>query len=281
MSHEPRSVDANDARSESKSSQIETIAPRRRIVLLGASNLALSLPRVVEASRAAWGAPLEFFVAMGYGRSYGQESKFFGKKFPGILQCAIWDALERAHALPTSAIVADVGNDLAYEAPVDTVAEWVATALDRLAQHNARTALNNVPIESLRTVGAIRYPVLRSLLFPSCRLSRGELLSRAEALSYELANIAKTREIPAFSANGTWYGIDPIHPRRRSAGEIWRTLIGALDPVAPAPIWARPRRADATALRRATMAWWMSDRRALNASPRSARLSDGSTVALF
>lgn len=263
------------------SSQIETIAPRRRVVLLGASNLALSLPRVIEASRAAWGAPLEFFVAMGYGRSYGQESKFFGKKFPGILQCAIWDALVRAHALPTSAIVADVGNDLAYEAPVETVAAWVETALDRLAQRGAQPAVNNVPIESLRTVGAVRFHVLRSLLFPSCRLSRGELLRRAEALNEGIANLAKTREIPAFSAKGAWYGVDPIHPRRRSAGEIWRLMIGALDPLAAPPNWSRPNRSDARALRRATAAWWMSNRRVAHASPPTAQLRDGTTVALF
>ncbi len=281
MSQSASSADANNARSAPTSSQIETIAPRQRVVLLGASNLALSLPRVIEASRAAWGAPLEFLVAMGYGRSYGQQSKFFGKKFSGILQCAIWDALERADALPTNAIVADVGNDLAYEAPVETVAAWVETTLDQLARHAARTALNNVPIEPLRTVGTVRFHVLRSLLFPSCRLSRGELLVRADALSEKLAALAETREIPVFSASEAWYGIDPIHPRRRSAGEIWRLLIGALDPLASAPTWTRPSRSDASALRRATAAWWMGNRRAGHRSPPTAQLRDGSTVALF
>jgi hypothetical protein len=268
----------NDA---SQFSQIETRDPSLRVILLGASNLSLCFSNVIATARALFAQPIDFHVAMGFGRSYGQESKFFGKKFSGILQCAIWDALERAPALPTSAIVADVGNDLAYEAPVDKVAAWVAMALDRLAHHGAQTALNNVPIESLRTVGAIRYHLLRSLLFPSCRLSRGELLSRAEALSDKLANIAKTREITAFSANGAWYGIDPIHPRRRSAGEIWRLLISELDSVASAPIWTRPSRDDARAIRRATISWWMSDRRVAHTAPKTAQLRDGTTVALF
>jgi hypothetical protein len=174
-------------------SQFETRTPPQRVVLLGASNLSLRLSRVVEAARAMWNAPLEFFVAAGFGRSYGQESKFFGKKFSGILQSDLWTALERAPRAATVANLANVGNDLAYEASVESVVEWVATTLDRLAAHDARIALNNVPLESLRTVGEIRFRVLRTILFPRCRLSRGELLARAERLSEAPARLAESR----------------------------------------------------------------------------------------
>jgi hypothetical protein len=162
-------------------SQFETYVRPQRVVLLGASNLALALPRVIASARAALGAPLEFFVAAGCGRSYGQNSKFFWKNFSGILQSEIWSALDRAAPAPTVAIVADVGNDLAYERRVEQVVEWVTAALDRLARHGARIALNNVPLGSLARVGAVRYALLRAALFPSCRVPRGELLRRTLA----------------------------------------------------------------------------------------------------
>ncbi len=212
-------------------SQFETCEPQQHVVLLGASNLSIMFPTIVESLRAMFAHPIELHVAKGFGRSYGLHSKFFGKKFPGILSSGLWPALNRARPLPTVAIVADIGNDLAYEAPVDKIVEWVERALDRLAIHDARVALNNLPIESLRGVGTARYYAFREVLFPNCKLSRGEIIDRAERLSERLSQLAVTREISAFSAERGWYGLDPIHPRLASAGEIWSRMLGALSSV--------------------------------------------------
>jgi hypothetical protein len=250
-------------------------------VLLGASNLSLSFPRVIEAARALWCGPLEFFVAMGFGRSYGQESKFFGKKISGILQSEIWSALDRAPRAPTVAILADVGNDLAYEAPVESLVAWVATTLDRLTAIDARLVLNNLPLESLRSIGAIRFRVFRSILFPRCRLTRDELLRRAEALSGRLGELAAERKIPAFAGENAWYGLDPIHPRRRAAGEIWQRMLSALEPSGRMPAWTAPPRGDAKLLRRIHAESWSPEALRRDAPPPSAQLADGSTVALF
>ncbi len=262
-------------------SQFENSSAPLRVVLLGASNLSLSFPRIVATARALWPRPLEFFIAMGFGRSYGQESKFFRKKFSGILQSDLWTALDRAPHAPTVALVADVGNDLAYEAPVESIRAWVTTTLDRLAAHDAQVVLNNLPIESLRTVGAVRYGVLRSILFPRCRLPRNEMLARAESLSAALAELAELRKTPAFSGENAWYGLDPIHPRRAVAGEIWRRMMAALSGAAELPEWARPTRDVARQLRRVHAHSWSCDASRRDLSAPVARLADGTTVAIF
>ena len=209
----------------------------------------MTFPKVIATARAMFARPLEFYVAMGHGRSYGQESKFFRKKFSGILQSDLWAALQCAPRAQTVAIVADVGNDLAYGAPVETVVAWIDETLARLAQHDARVVLNNLPIESLHSVGELRYRLLKALLFPRSGLSRTAMRERAAALSEALERIAQTREIPVFAGENAWYGFDPIHPRRVRAGEIWRRMLAALDPAAVATAWARPTRADARQLR--------------------------------
>lgn len=262
-------------------SQIETIETRRRFVLLGASNLSMSFPKVVELARATSEGPAEFFVAMGLGRSYGQESKFFGKKFSGILKCGIWTALDHAPARETVAVIADVGNDLAYGAPVETIIAWVEEALDRLARHGAKVVLNNVPIASLRTVGALRFWTMRTLLFPRCGLSRRELLDRAEALSEALEKVAQEREIPAFSGEIAWYGFDPIHPRRARAGEIWTRMLGAYATSNEQFAWAAPSRDDARRLRRLHADSWAHSQASNDGAPPRARLADGTTLELF
>jgi hypothetical protein len=276
---------SNDFSNSAQLSQIETRSEARevaqRVILLGASNLALTFPKVVATARITWRAPLEMFVAMGFGRSYGQESKFFGKKIPGILQSDLWSALDAAPRMPTVAILADVGNDLAYEVPVETVVEWMTTTLDRLAASGARVALNNVPIESLRSVGALRFRVLRSILFPRCRLSRSALLTRAEALSGALDDLARRRKIPVFSGENAWYGLDPIHPRRASAGEIWKRMFAALDASGRVPTWMHLPRGEARQLRQLHARSWSRDARRGAVVTSTLRLVDGTTVALF
>jgi hypothetical protein len=264
-----------------KSSQIETREGPMRVVLLGASNLSIMFPTIVESARANFAQPLEMFVAKGFGRSYGQQSKIFAKKFSGILQSGLWATMDRARSLPTVAIVADIGNDLAYETPVDTLVGWIEATLDRLAEHDARVVLNNVPLASLQTVGWARYHVFREMLFPSCRLSRRELISRAERLSERLALVASDRKIPVFSGEIEWYGLDPIHPRWPAAGQIWSRMIGELvGPGLTVPL-ARPAPAEAFKLRRLRPESWVQFGFQRRASQPCARLTDGTIISLY
>jgi hypothetical protein len=268
----------NDA---SQFSQIETRDPSLRVILLGASNLSLCFSNVIATARALFAQPIDFHVAMGFGRSYGQESKFFGKKFSGILQSDLWRALECAPRVQTVAIVADVGNDLAYEAPVEVVTQWVRETLDRLAAHDAKTSLNNVPLEALVGVGALRYRVMKTLLFPRSALTRDVMRERAEALSANLDELARERKIPVFSGDSTWYGFDPIHPRRRARGAIWQRLLGALAGHDASPTWAAATRDDARRLRALNAQFWSRELVSNGSSAPAARLADGSTITLY
>jgi hypothetical protein len=262
-------------------SQIETREPQLRVVLLGASNLSMMFPTIVETARAMFAQPLEMFVAKGFGRSYGQQSKFFGKKFPGILQSGLWSSMDRAAPLPMVAIMADIGNDLAYEAPVARIVDWVDAALDRLQSRGAKVVLNNIPLASLRTVGAMRFHFLRKVLFPSCRLSRTELLRRAEGLSEALLRLAQERKTPVFSGEIAWYGLDPIHPRRRNAGEIWQRMLAELIPRDSGAQLVRPRSVEQLQLHRLRPESWVQFGAERQASQPRARLADGTTIALY
>ena len=262
-------------------SQFETPAPQRRVVLLGASNLSIMFPTVVESARAMFAQPLEMFVAKGLGRSYGQQSKFFGKKISGILQSGLWDAMGRAPTLPTVAVIADIGNDLAYEAPVETIIQWVEATLDRLAATSAQVVLNNLPLTSLQSVGAVRYGVFRELLFPGCRLSRPELLRRAERLSEALQHLADKRKMPIFSGQGESYGLDPIHPRRAAAGKVWQQMLGALAASPGVAPLVRPNAAKTLRLYQLKPQAWSQFGWSRRAAQPCGRLVDGTTIALF
>jgi hypothetical protein len=191
---------------------------------LGASNLSRSFPSAVEAAYRSSANPLSIHVAMGFGRSYGKESGFIGKKFSGISSARIWEALDNNAASSTIAFVTDIGNDLGYELPVDEIIAWVEACVTRLKKRGAHVVLTDLPLSVLTAMSEAKFYLLRSVLFPSCRLSWREMLDRAAGLSQQLNALAETQNISIFTVPNAWYGFDPIHPRARFMRDYWRDL---------------------------------------------------------
>ena len=163
--------------------------PKARVVLLGASNVTRGAVTLVEMARRTVAGPVEFLIAMGHGRSYGARSTVLGRSLPGIAECGLWEALRRGRELPTYALVTDIGNDVIYGAPVDAIAGWVRTCLDRLAARQARTVLSLLPMDSLRRLSPWRFHAARSLLFPGRRMSLPECLAAAQQLDEDRKSV--------------------------------------------------------------------------------------------
>ena len=109
--------------------------PPRRVILLGASNLTRGIATVIDACHRQWGQPLDCLAALGHGRSYGTRSTVLGRTLPSIQDCRLWSALDDRPAVPTAALVTDIGNDVMYEAPVDKIVEWVTRCFDQLDRY--------------------------------------------------------------------------------------------------------------------------------------------------
>ena len=188
--------------------------PALRAVLLGASNVTLSLPAWVARLRGAAGGPVEVLTACGNGRSYGIESRFlFLRRLPGILDCGLWEELARRPPLPTVALVADVGNDILYGQPVERIAGWVDTCLARLAGQGARAVLATGSLPVIEAVGPLRYLALRTLAFPGRTLPFAPARERALALDTALRRLAAAHGVPLLVPEPWWYRGDPLHFR--------------------------------------------------------------------
>ncbi|QEG37035.1 hypothetical protein Pr1d_43750 [Bythopirellula goksoeyrii] len=210
-------------------SQFETFPTNDRVIFLGASNLSRSFPTAVSIARATLRAPLSIHVAMGPGRSYGNESGFLRKKFPKIFSCGVWQSLRQENVDRTVAFVTDVGNDLGYEVPVETILDWVTTCVDQLQIYHAKVVITALPIAVLERLSQVKFRVLRGLLFPTCRLTQTDLLDRAHQLNSGLEELTKSKNTSIFTVPIAWYGFDPIHPHMRHMTQFWRelfTLVG-------------------------------------------------------
>jgi hypothetical protein len=201
--------------------------PTRRVIFLGASNLVRSISTVVETARGLWREPVEIMAAIGHGRSYGQNSRMLGRKISGIFPCALWKDLQTREALPTVALVTDVGNDLGYGVRVPELVSWVDGCLEHLDRAGASTIITELPLARLERLTERQFLFFRTLFFPKSRLTYDDIRTRAHDLNASLLAIGERRKIPVISVSGAWYGLDPIHLKRSAWREAWPQLLGA------------------------------------------------------
>ncbi len=253
---------------------------RPRVVLLGASNLTRGISTVVGMAGEVVGAPGEFLIAMGHGRSYGQRSTVLGRSLPGITECGLWSALRRGSG-PTFALITDIGNDVIYGVPVETIVHWVTECVDRLCENSSATVVTLPPMASLETLTPWRFGVARSLLFPGRRMSLADALSRSRDMCGGLQSLGRREGVTLVEPDGRWYGLDPIHPRRRFLVRAWQQAIGPWGPGGAAPPTPAPSVIRWLRLRTLTpQKWWLAGRRMGRAQP-CGRLPDGTGLWLF
>jgi hypothetical protein len=221
----PRRITTGKTNGYVQRSGISALNPKRRVILLGASNLRRSLPMIVRVAQSIWREPLEIMAAIGHGRSFGQDSRVLGRKISGILSCRLWDDLKRRPTLPTSALVTDIGNDILYEVAPNRLIGWVAECLDRLVRIDAHTVVTELPVASVSQLGLGRFLLLRTLLYPRSRLTLAAARSTVAEVNAEVVKLAEERKQTVFPVQNRWYGLDPVHVLRRYRRQAWSEIL--------------------------------------------------------
>ncbi len=264
------------SRAESK-----TLAPAARVVLLGASNLRLSRVLVLRLILKRLAGPIDFFVADGFGRSYGNWASIPGRALPGIKECKLWNDLQRSPSLPTFAMLTDVGNDLLYGASPRELTSWVAECVGRLRAMDANVVVTELPISSILATSGVRFQIFRTIFFPPSRLTFKEALQQAQETNDRLRELAVEQSCSSIEMQKAWYGIDPIHVRRRHRSVAWQHILDE---------WLSPSRVDEkcvlsfknsvsvnTSLPRC---WRILGRESFNRQP-ATTFSDGSALSVY
>lgn len=256
-------------------------APVLRAVLLGASNLRMGFPSVLPRLRAGAGGPVEVLAALGHGRSYGSWSRLLWvRQLPGISGCGLWADLDRRPPLSTLGLITDVGNDLLYGAPAAEIAAWVEACLERLRERDVETILTLLPLATLEKVSAFRYHLVRTILFPGRRAASWDaMLYSVRELNESLCRLGRAHGARLVEPSPSWYGIDPIHVRRRMRETAWSQILRhRLLPHEGSPARLRALRSPLPALGAAEQRLCGVPLR----TPQPARrFKDGTTVALY
>jgi hypothetical protein len=196
-----------------------------RIHLYGASNLWLSRGAALTAVRRRFEGPLEIGLACGPGRSYGLRA---GNPLARYLP--LREVEFPSPAPPTLAVLSDVGNDIVYSQPPDTILVWVGELAGRLESQGAEVLLTGLPLESLRALPGWLFSALRSLYYAGQKLTQGELMQRLLDLEGGLQTLARERGYLFLPTQPEWYGFDRFHLRSKSYSACWEGWLERLQP---------------------------------------------------
>lgn len=199
----------------------------RTVVLIGASNVTFNLPDIWRGLSS--NVPTRLMVAAGHGRSYGTPSTVLGRTLPGLLDCRLWGTLTELKPDRPLALLTDIGNDLLYDVEPVTIAGWVAEAADRLSRLGATPVMTSLPLDSLQSLSRARFHFFRRILFPASRLTFENAMAVSSELNTRVQSLAAERGLKVLTPKRHWYGLDPIHFRRRLRAVAWTTYLSSLD----------------------------------------------------
>lgn len=206
-----------------------------RVIALGASNLTRGLRTVIRLGTAQWGDGAEVYAALGLGRSYGRYHRLGLRGLPGILDCGIWSALERAPRADAVGLITDVGNDILYGAAPETILAWVGEAAARLSRYTSAITITGLPIDNAAGIPEWQFRIMRAVMFPSSGQTLASVRERTVIVHAALQRLADDRGYRFVPVHREWYGIDPIHFTHRHWRRAWGEFLG-VDP----RLWTLP-----------------------------------------
>ena len=204
----------------------QLLAPKNCIILLGASNLTLSLRLVTHLMQQQFGGPSEILVAVGHGRAYGSANQVLSRGLPGIVASGLWSQLATAEPCPTVALLTDIGNDILFGSAPEQILRQVEWCVEQLQMQSAQIVMTNLPMASIEDLSERRYTFYRNIFYPFCRLSRSETVSRARVVYQGLIDLASCRNFTLYEQEPVWFGPDGIHVHYWKRRAFYRDVLG-------------------------------------------------------
>lgn len=191
-------------------------------LLLGASNLWRIRSRLVaEIRRRDPGAAVA--AARGPGRCYVLRAGFWILRYRPLIEVAPPPELR-------AALLMDVGSDILLGLPPAALADALESAVDRFRARGARVVAVPIFERPLRETGPFAYRLLRSVYYPTSRLTLEALRDGAARVNERLRARAAAGDLALVEGLDSLLGPDRLHFVRWT--EAARRLAEALVPAA-------------------------------------------------
>lgn len=197
------------------------------LILLGASNLARGYSALVDFIRRQLAPrPVEVLAAFGPGRGYCSWGGIFHVTYPPIDSSILFKKAEKraqtAHSVHV--LMTDIGNDILYGVDAGRIIQTIEGIQGRLLNMNARVYTTTLPAYFEQEISPAVYYGIRTLLFPSSRVSPEQVTEAVIRINDFLRTPHDKRisNLPALDSFLSW---DHIHYSLLQGHEAW-TRVG-------------------------------------------------------
>ncbi|SFI97931.1 hypothetical protein SAMN05421753_11445 [Planctomicrobium piriforme] len=202
--------------------------PARRILIVGASNVTLAFPLLLNACVTQAPCPVQLFTAHGHGRSFCQRSFVLHRGLPSVIGCGIWEVLALQPPVAESwALVTDLGNDLIYGRPIDMAWERVLQVFRKIAELKMPLTFVRPPLERILQLSEARYKIIKQMLFPGPTVPWSRMCEQIVELDRRATEYADHAGARILTPKVNWYGVDPIHIRKSRRLAAWNEIVSS------------------------------------------------------
>ena len=199
-----------------------------QILVLGASNVRRGWRPLLQVANDRLSDRFDAHLVMGHGRSLGSPTSFFGTRFTPLLRSVAWDYLERRRKIdapPVKVFITDIGNDVLYGESAQQIVAWVEESVQRASALADHVVVTRLPLFSIEQMTKWRYLVARTLIWPSSQVSYSQAVTAVREIDAAIADCNRPPHVRVVSPDRSWYGLDPVHVRRRSLRDAWATYL--------------------------------------------------------
>lgn len=171
----------------------------------------------------------EFLYALGPGRAYGVEGGIWNVTYPAIKSCGILEAARKKEeqAQRVIALLTDIGNDIMYGVPTDTILATLSEILDRLHALNAEISVTTIPVDLERDVGEKMFKIIRGIYFMKSRVTFPEAVSAVDRIN-RFATGLESDKVRVIQGLEEFAGLDKIHYDLLKFPQVWSRVAGEM-----------------------------------------------------
>lgn len=197
-------------------------------VLLGASNLARGYSALTRnISQSVSGC--EFLNALGPGRGYCAEGGLFNFTYSPIGECRVMDKVRAQQGRRIAVLLTDIGNDIMYGVPEQSLVECLDTLIEKSLQLNAEVFVTSIHVDVRKDMGKASFKLLKAIFYPNSLVTYDKADSAVKKLNHYLEEkSAQNERVHLVSGLGEFCGMDKIHYSLFKSHLAWSRVAHAM-----------------------------------------------------
>lgn len=164
-------------------------------ILLGASNLARARFGLNQYLEKSFPNLISTSIASGPGRAYCVSGGIFGLNYPPLKSSAIINLGREKNSSyrQTIALISDIGNDIMYGVPIQTLIEELEKSIRNLSNFCAHIFIVPIPCKKIEGLSDWQINFLKKILFPKCKLTPKKIINSIQTANQFLSELSNPK----------------------------------------------------------------------------------------